>query len=308
MLQHPKLADYLEKIRAVYDIDEMIHRSIDVPQIIDYYTQSNWGYSVFHSMRGAIHMALSSTGEFNRKYYLAQAEFIHTHISEMGHSKVLEIASGKGFNTIYLAKENKRMEFTGVDATPKHVQIATQKSQRSGLSNLRFDHGDFHALPYEENVFECAFEVESICNAIDLQVALASIYHTLKSGGTFVLFDSFKKRQEDLSPDEAVAIQLIEKSMSLQRFAGLDEFVTTAKSVGFTVLELRDISQATMPNLLRLEKLALIFFKLPILSRFIKWVLSDALVQNAIAGLLMPIASQDNMLGYFRIILQRGSD
>jgi hypothetical protein len=78
-----------------------------------------------------------------------------------------------------------------------------------------------------------------------------------------------------------------------------------ARATGFEVVEVQDISQSTMPNLVRLENLARFFFQFAIFGKIFKLLLPEYLAQNAIAGLLMPLASQEDILGYYRIILRR---
>jgi SAM-dependent methyltransferase len=304
MRQHSKLTDYLKLIEAVYDIDHIVNQPVDVKPVTEYYTQSQLGYGLLHSMDGAVHMALTSDGRFNREDYYAQVNFVHHYLSEHGAIHILEIARGKGFNTLYLAQKYNG-EFAGIDVTPVHVMIAQRKAVKLGLTNAQFEQGDFHALRFNDQQFDCAFEIESLCHAIDLQSALDNIHRVLKSGADFILFDCFKKRYSDLTPDETVATQLIEKSMSVLRFPPLDEFLTIAESVGFQVIELEDISYATMPNLVRFENMARWILQFSTVGRLLKWLLPEHFTQNAIAGLLMPIASQENILGYYRIILRR---
>ena len=82
MTQHPKLKKYLQMIDRVYDIDEIINASVDLQRIADYYTQSEPGYTLLHSLDGAVHMALSDDGKFRRKDYYTQANFVHQHLKE----------------------------------------------------------------------------------------------------------------------------------------------------------------------------------------------------------------------------------
>ena len=217
---------------------------------------------------------------------------------------VLEIACGKGFNTLHLASHYDA-HFIGIDVTPIHIDIARRKARNQDISNVEFKQNDFHALTLEDNQFDCAFEVESICHAIDLELALENIYRVLKPGSDFILFDCFKKRYDDLTQDEEISTRLIEKSMSVPCFQPLSNFRTIAESVGFEVTELTDISDATMPNLVRFEHMAHRILRFPPFARLLKNYLPQHFTQNMIAGLLMPIASQDDILGYFRIVLHR---
>lgn len=85
----------------------------------------------------------------------------------------------------------------------------------------------------------------------------------------------------------------------------LDEFLKAAQDAGFEVIEQEDISEKIMPNLLRFQFLARGFFKYAWLGKAIKGILPDYLVQNAIAGMLMPIVVGDGIQGYYKISLKR---
>ncbi len=303
MQQHPQLAHYLQRVASIYDIEQVIQQPVDVERVAAYYTHNQRGYALLHSLRGAVHMALSSDGSFRHENYQAQADFIQRCWQHKTHQKVLEIASGKGFNTLYLAQRQPATEFTGIDITPVHVAIAQGKATALGLNNAKFELGDFHALDFEESGFDGAFEVEGLGYSLDLRQSLASIHRVLRPGADFIVFDCFRKRCADLTPDENLATQLIEKSM-LVNFAPLDEFISMAGTVGFTVVEMADLSQAVLPNLLRFERMAQLFFTVPLGGKIIKR-LFPYVAQNAIAGLLMPMASQAQILPYYRITLRR---
>jgi len=214
--QHPKLNRYLNKVRKHYDIDSFVAREIGSEQIIDYYTQSSPGYAFFHSVSGSVHMSLSKDGTFNRDGYYEQARLVEDRIERTNSRNVLELASGKGFNTIYLAEHHPEIQFTGVDITPAHVHIAQKKAQSAKLQNVHFEQGDFHDLRFPDQSFDYLFEVESICHAANMEQVLRAIYRVLKPGGTFTLFDGFRKRHLDtVTPDERTAAILVEKAMAV---------------------------------------------------------------------------------------------
>lgn len=306
MSQDAKLTKYLSKIRSIYDLDAFRDQEISIDKIVDYYTQSNPGYSFFHSTDGSVHMALSSNGEFSKDDYYAQVRFIDDQVKQIGARNVLELASGKGFNSSYLAQHNPSAQFTGIDITPVHLEVSAKKATSLSLDNVTFEYGDFHELKYDDQTFDLVFEIESVCHALDLRQVLTHVYRVLKPGGQFIIFDGLKKKSiETLTPDQRTAALLVEKSMAVMGALTVEEFISTAEDVGFVVVEKQDISQSIMPNLKRFEFLARGFFKYPSLGKLIKWALPDYLVQNAIAGLLMPIVVEDGIQGYFRIVLKR---
>ena len=299
-----ELRKYLEKIDKVFNVREFIERAIDFQDTADYYRESELGYRFFHSANGSIHMALNYDGKFDREGYYGQAKIVQEYINKTGAKKVLELASGRGFNSTYLAKQNPQIQFIGVDLTPEHVEYS--KNHSKGISNLVFQQGNFQDLPFQHKTFDLVFEVESICHAIDMEKALSETRRVLKTGGYFVAIDGFRSQDFDtFSNDLKTAAKLAEVSMAVGKAWKIDEWDSLCKQLGFNVESTDDLSAAIMPNLLRFQFMARGFFKFPNLSRLFIKSLPYYLVQNAIAGILMPFTIGAGMQRYYKITLVR---
>jgi len=302
---HPKLQKYLNEVRAVFDVDKLASQSIDNKTIVDYYTQSDPGYSLFHSFHGSIHMALNPDGKFNREGYYEQARIALHQIQETGAINILELASGKGFNSIYLAEQFPDKHFVGIDLTPIHVETSRKAVEAVGLKNIQFQVGDFQNLQFPDASFDYVFVIESLCHACDIKLALENIHRVLKPSGQLMVIDGFRKKSLDtVSADESLAARIVEKSMAVGSAWLLNDFTKLAQEVGFKILETKDMSEAIMPNLERFQFMARGYFKYPWLSKFILKVSSPYLVGNAIAGLLMPIVVGEGIQGYFIISMR----
>jgi arsenite methyltransferase len=299
-----QLAGYLAQIGRVFDIDVVLRKGIDTEQIIDYYTQSEYGYRTFHLPEGSVHMALNYDGVFDRDGYYEQARTVDKHIRELGARQVLELGTGKGFNCVFLARRNPDVQFAGIDLTPLHISLAQRSSKH--LENLDFKLGDFQNLDFEIQTFDLLFEVESICHATDMRLTLSEAYRVLKPGGRFIVFDGFRKvRLDDLLTELEVAAKLVEVSMAVREGWTIDDWLETARGVGFSLLKVEDCSNAIMPNLMRFQALARSYFRFAPLAKILSRVLPAYLVKNAIAGLLMPFTLEAGVQGYYSIILER---
>jgi ubiquinone/menaquinone biosynthesis C-methylase UbiE len=303
MTKH-ELAKYLNKIKQVFDLDELLRQEIDQMEVVDYYVQSEAGYRFFHSSEGAIHLALNYDRKFDKEGYYGQAKIIQKHITELCPQRVLELGSGKGFNTIYLARKNKDVEFIGIDITHKYVKFAQTQSQ--GLANLHFVLGDFHKLNFVDESFDLVFEVESVCHAYDMSMVLSEIYRVLKPKGRFISFDGYRKAGFDQFDDKIkLAARLVEVAMAISRPWLIDDWLYLAQKIGFEILSVDELSEAIMPNLLKFQRLAKGYFKFTILSRALLRILPPKLVKNSIAGLLMPFTIKAGAHGYYNIVLKR---
>jgi len=299
------LEKYLGKIDRIFGIQQFLRRKIDIEDIVTYYQESDYGYRIFHSAAGSIHMALNFDGVFDKRGYYAQARLIdEEYIKNAAGMQVLELASGNGFNSIFLANNNPKVDFVGIDLTPLHVETAKKRAE--GISNLCFSQGNFQDLEFDDKTFDLVFEVESICHATDMKAALSEAYRVLKPGGQFVLFDGFRKPEFDsFSDEQKMAAKLVELAMAVDSPWKINRWLELAKEIGFSIVVVDDISRAIMPNLMRFQLLARGFFKYPPLSKTILKVLPDYLVQNAIAGLLMPFTISMGLQGYFKVGLIR---
>ncbi len=304
-MAEPQLTGYLDKIRSVFDIDELLAQKADRHLVVDYYTQSAPGYTLFHSTAGAVHMAVNPSGIYHKEGFYGQADMVQQHIEELHPDHVLELAAGKGFNSIYLARRNPDVIFKGLDLTSAHVQIARRNS--SELSNLSFQLGDFHDLPFAPGSFGLVFVVESLCHASDMRRALSEAYAALRPGGRFIVIDGYRQPGfEQLSDEVRTAARLVEASMAVDRFHIIDDWLRLAQDVGFEVCDVEELTSGITPTLLKQQRLARLYFSTPVLSRLMLRCLPPLLVRNSIAGLLMPLTVQTGAHGYYAVTLGRG--
>lgn len=299
-----QLDGYLNKIDIIFPIQNLIKNKIGLKKIKGYYRDSYSGYKYLHSKEGAVHMALNYNGTFDDDGFYAQANEISTIIESSGIQNVLELGCGKGFNSIYLAKKKTNVKFTGIDITDKHLLTANSKSQDIG--NLEFCYGDFHDLDFQDATFDLIFELEAICHASNMKKVLAEIYRVLKPGGQFVLYDGFKEEgYENLSENLKKAAIIAEKSMAVNNFEKIDDWLEIASATGFKIKTVNELSEAIMPNLGKFQLRARKYYKYRILSRVFLKILPKDLVMNSIAGLLMPFTVHHNAHGYYKIILEK---
>lgn len=297
-----ELKKYLNKVDKIFDITKFLQQDLAFDDVANYYRESSLGYHLFHSANGSIHMALNYDGKFDQDGYFGQARIVEEYISQTGAKKILELASGKGFNSTYLAKRYPDVEFIGIDLTPEHIEYSRKKSQ--GVKNLRFEHGNFQDLQFPDDTFDIVFEVESVCHATNMQKALSESGRVLKTNGRFIAIDGFRNPDFDtFSDDLKTAAKLTEVSMAVGQPWKINEWTSLAETVGFKTEQMVDLSMAIMPNLLRLQFFARGYFKFPGLSKLFIKALPFYLVQNAIAGIFMPFTVDAEIQHYYKVVL-----
>jgi len=294
----------LSTISKIFNINKILKMHIGNKEIKKYYTLSNLGYRYFHSRDGAVHMALNFDGEFNSKGYLGQAQIIDDYINRNNYHDILELASGKGFNSSYLAKKDPNSIFKAVDITPKYVKIS--KKMYQDIRNLEFKHGDFNSIPFEDNCFNLVFEVESICHSTNMKESLSEVYRVLKPNGLFISFDGFHSKDiSKLDNKIQTASRLIEITMAVNNGLFIKEWLEIAESVGLKKIKCEDISDAIKPNLRRFENMAIRFFNKKFMNKLIHRLSPKLFINNVIAGYLMISLINAGILGYYLTIYQK---
>lgn len=209
-----ELQCHLDRINDIFGITDILNQDITRDFIKDYYDDSSLGYTFFHSQEGSVHMALNYDGKFDKEGYYEQVRIIDFFIKENGGiNDVLELGSGKGFNTMYLSRKNKDLKFKAIDLTPEFVEKAAKESKNT--PNAQFKIGDFHELLYPNESFDLVFEIEAVCHAYDIKKVISEAYRVLKPGGHFILFDGFRQPNfPDLDTRLIKASRLVEISMA----------------------------------------------------------------------------------------------
>lgn len=301
------LTEALAEIEQHFGCDRIL-KVWDTDITVPYYTQSEWGYRLYHSAEDAVHMAVNFNGVFHPDGYYVQPKVVMEQIQEIEARTVLELGCGKGFNSRFLAPQLPSVQFTGIDLTPLHIKIARQKAQ--GIPNLVFQAGDFSQLDFPEQSFDIVFAVESLCHAQQPEIPLAEILRVLRPGGKLIIFDGYRQASlEKYSKELQAASQLTESSMAVQHgFTELNNWIELAQSVGFHMELQEDLSSAIQPTLRKLQQLALRFFRTSSWRiNLLIYFLPEYLTNNSVAGLLMPFVLQTpgGSLGYYQLILKR---
>jgi len=277
---------------------------VEKSDIADYYDRSFLGYSVFHSRDGAVHLALTPGAGAAREDFEVQAKEVSDFIRETAASRVLEVGCGRGFNLAYLAQTHPDQQFFGVDYSPSHVKAAKKRLKR--LGNVQMSFGDFHGLPgFTDAQADLIYAVETLCHAQDPSAVLAEMCRILPQGGLLIVYDGFRDRIDGLGDEMMTAIRYTERAMAVPQFAEIRDFERRAREVGFEVLENTDRTDDALPNARRLERLARRFFKRPYLPSTRIPLAPRKLLQNAVAGLLMPTVMEGRALSYRRTVFRK---
>ncbi len=277
-----ELAEKLIQIKRFFDIEKVRKRNIDMRTIARYYKINRLAYFSFHSRQGFVHMGISRDGIYRSDDLLEQTRYIEKYIKKISAKNVLELASGKGANSLYLGGQFPEVQFEGIDL-PQGQSVKLEKN------NLHLGEGDYHDLSrYPSETFDVVFIIEALCHSPRKEIVVREVKRVLKKEGIFIIIDGYRaKTDDDLTDNEKIAAELTEKGMMVERFELYETFKNTLNREGYRIENEEDVSSYTLPTLERLEKRATRFFNHPLLAKLFIRLLPEEFTANAISGYLL---------------------
>jgi sterol 24-C-methyltransferase len=124
------------------------------------------------------------------------------------------------------------------------VQRGNNLNAEAGLKDTaRLVQGDFLKLPFEENSFDGVYAIEATCHAPDRTKVYSQIYRVLKPGKIFACYEWCLTPMYDKNNEYHRTIKKkIEEGDGLPDMASQEEVVDAVKSVGFEMIEARDMA------------------------------------------------------------------
>lgn len=288
---HTKLSD----IDSVLDVDAIASVQVDEGYIQKYYRVNKLAYTLFHSSSGSMHMGISRDGAYKVSDLHGQVEIVGKYIAKDDAHKVLELACGRGANSLYLAEQFSSVTVTGVDIS--RVQLSYAYKHSRSVTNAHFIHGNFHDLSaVADESLDIVFVVEALCHSDQKEKVFAEVLRVLKTDGHFIVFDGYRAK-ETVNEDEQVAATIVAKGMALSDLALYSSFREQA-SAYFTVSAEEDLSEYVVPTMERFERTARRFFSRPKFARLLARILPTVFTYNAAVGYLLPQLTKTDVFCY----------
>ena len=119
------------------------------------------------------------------RYSIQLYHFVASH-AEVKDKNVLEVGSGRGGGTSYIARYLSPSLITGIDISNKAVDLCLELYN---IPNLEFICADSESLPFSDNSFEILVNVESSHCYGDVPRFLSEAYRVLRKDGYFLFCD-----------------------------------------------------------------------------------------------------------------------
>ncbi len=290
---------YLNKVRRIFDIAQIIDPPQNNQQVVTYYRLNRIAYKLAYNWGGFLHCGISYDGKHRRGDCEEQARIIEKYIHDGSAHHVLELGYGTGVNSAFLAQRNPHVMFEAIDLSDKPLQRFTK------VPNLSFYVGDYHDLSgLDDDKYNIIFVIEALCYSTDKARVLREVKRKLKKGGLFIVIDVYQRdRAVPLSKSEDVMWKLIAKGTAVEKFERIDD-VEACMRQEYTMLVTRDLSQQVLPSMKRQESKALYYFNHPHIARVVNRFLPFDIVKNAAVILLIPTSVQRQVACYYVHVLR----
>lgn len=115
------------------------------------------------------------------------SDLIHRSLGFAPGARVLEPGCGVGAQTIQLARRHPSCHIVALDRSAASIEIA--KRRLADHRNVRFQTGDFTALPFGDAEFDAAFVCFVLEHLSDTSTALSELQRVLRPGARIHVFE-----------------------------------------------------------------------------------------------------------------------
>lgn len=289
----------------MFDIHKIVSLRPNAMYVQHYYRINQFAYSLFHTSTDRMYMGISRDGIYKPDDLLEAAKVVERYLRKRHATQILELATGRGATSAYLAEKFPQVRMDGIDISAGQLEFAYKKARH--LTNYHPIFGDYHDLSaFKTATFDIVFVIEALCYSREKQRVLREVKRVLKPGGVFIVFDGYGKSASNLLGEiELLASQLTEKSLAVSEFEEYNSFLMKAKQQGYKVVEEEDVSPYILPTLRRFERLAKIFFAVPLLAKVTAKLLPPVFIYNIVAGYLFPEIITSGIGCYYITVLRK---
>jgi cyclopropane fatty-acyl-phospholipid synthase-like methyltransferase len=154
---------------------------------------------------------------------------------------VLDAGCGVCGPAIDIAGEFEEVKLIGVTISPEQANVAQQRIRAAELSRrVSVTIGDYHALPFADDVFDVALFLESAGYSQDQVMLFSDAKRVLRPGGTIFIKDVWCK-EGPLSAVESNSLAMLNENFAYL-FRRISEVSAALAAAGFVEIAAEDIS------------------------------------------------------------------
>lgn len=287
----------LEKLNEYIDLNKFYTKSFCNEDVKKYYTVNNIAYRLFCSPSGHMHMGISKNNKYNSKDVLEQLNVISKYLIETEGKRVLELGYGQGANIKYLAKNNRKVMFTGIDIGNNKEIIK---------NNYKLIFGDYHDLSNLNEKYDIVYAIETLDYSTQYDKIFCEVSKILNEKGLFIIYDGYRSKEDnEYTKEELKYIELAEKGMAINRTENVNKMRQYGEKYGMQLCTEVNLTMDIMPSLIHYEKIAAKYLELgktlsPIAKKF-----PPEFMGNVISGYLMKNMASAGLWAYYEHVYKK---
>lgn len=217
---------------------------------------------------------------------------------------ILDAGCGVGGVSIWLAKQTKA-KFVGITLSAKQVSLANQFAANNNVSDrISFHKMNFFNTDFQNNKFDKAFFIESLCHAYPKQHQVFNeIFRILKNGATLLISDSILLRQPKNKKEEKWVSKFCQ-GWAMDTISTLNEIVDSLKKSKFINIDIIDRTEVIKKNIDKIYKIGLLSYPILKLQQLFGSV-SKVVLGNNMAAFAQKKLVDAGLAGYVTITAQK---
>ncbi len=168
---------------------------------------------------------------------------------------ILDAGCGQGGSAIWLVK-NFNVHVEGITLVPHQVEKANRFARKNKIEDkVAFTVQDYTQTNFPDETFSVIWACESVCHAMHKADFYKEAFRILKPGGRIVCVDYIRKERPLSNTGEKLLHDWLD-GWSIMDIDTKKEHETNAYNVGFSEIEIEDITMFTRPSLRHLHSMA----------------------------------------------------
>ncbi|WP_298422255.1 class I SAM-dependent methyltransferase [uncultured Kordia sp.] len=221
-------------------------------QVIDFYNEAtedyrfwsndlNMHFGYFVPFKTCVFKRDGMLNEMNKEV------FERLHITDKK-KHIVDLGCGMGASIRYGLSKYPNLAVTGLTISPFQVEKGNEllNTERGTILNR-----DYRNTFFQENSFDGAMAIESLCHSGCSTDALEETHRILKPGSTFVIADAFTKKDfNDMNPLAKYTYKGLCESWNLQNLGNVNRVKADLERIGFKDVKVQNIWYRVAPSVL----------------------------------------------------------
>lgn len=214
--------------------------------------------------------------------------------------KIADLGCGVGGASRYGCQRYPKLDWVGVNVSADQIADAIERTTSNSIS---YQCGDYHQLAWDDNSFDGAFYMESLCYSLRPANALAETCRILRPGARVVITDGFLRC--DLESTSFLFQRLyhgVTSNWAVPQYHPIAEVADWSKQTGMRVVEERNLGWRLAPSAFHSVPLTMLSYARLMASRGQnRWRWQ----QLVACGMSLWLGLHRRSFGYYLVVLEK---